>query len=467
MKLLRNRFVRNAATLQAGAILNGFGGLATVVLLAHFLGARLQGEYYVALAMYSGLALVVNFGLVQVTVNQVATAAAKRNGEKVTEWLGFLAKAYFLLGCLLPVLGWFALPLVERLVVGDGGGGETGADLVRMAWLLTFTPLLEVPKQVVTGALQGTRRMVLLAKTENAAELVRVFTVTAGTLFFFSPLGPVVGMLAASGIGSILSLELYRRARLDDGYPLPPLLEVFRRAPGVNVLVGLPLTLRFGALRNLDTFALEVFPPLLMRTFASPEWVAYFRVANRIMNVPLMFMQGVSRTALPAMSELKGLEDMDRFRRSWTRVTLLGGGIVGGGILLALPLLPFVTAAFFPEDYVDPVFTLALILAVGFVPSAFCVALDTFFLVVDRLGVLIKITAVGMALVIPLSVLVCTFFPDTGPAWSFSIAKCWALVNFLYVAHYFRTHARSGGASPPTAEEAEQPIPVERASGTP
>ena len=33
--LLRNRFFRNAAPLQAGAILTGCGGLATAVLLAH------------------------------------------------------------------------------------------------------------------------------------------------------------------------------------------------------------------------------------------------------------------------------------------------------------------------------------------------------------------------------------------------------------------------------------------------
>ncbi len=441
MSWLQNRFLRNAATLQAGAVLNGFGGLATVVLLAHFLGARLQGEYYTAIAMYSGLALLVNIGLVQVTVNQVASAAARGNADKVLEWLGFLAKAYFLCGCLLVVAGLFLLPWVGRLVVGDEGLLGSDADLVRLAQLLTLTPLLELPKQVVMGALQGTRRMVLLAKTENAQEVVRVFSVTAGTLLVFSPLGPVLGMLFASAIGSIVSLELYRRARRDDGYPLPAIREVLRRAPRVNVWVGLPLTLRFGALRNLDTFALEVLPPLLMRTFASAEWVAYFKVANRIMNVPLMFMQGVSRTALPAMSELKGLEDMKRFRQLWTRVTLVGGSIVGGGLLLALPVIPLIVGYFFPQDYGGPVWTLALILAVGFVPSAFCIALDTFFLLVDRLGVLILITSVGLALIVPLSIQLCIWIPDTGAAWGFSITKIWALVNFLYVAHYFRRSA--------------------------
>lgn len=480
-RVRKSRFARDAAVLQLGGLLNGAGQIVSTLLVAHVLGAHDQGQYFAAVALYGGLSLLVNIGWTQATVNQVAGAAARGNRERVTEWLAFLAKAYLALGVLLPVLGWLALPLVGRLIDGveaaTGGGGTADPsevpELLRLAWLLTLTPLLELPRQLVAAALQGTRRMLLLAKLENGHELVRIFGVIAGAVLFFSPLGPVAGLLFGSGMGSLLALELYGQARRETAeggqgpgsYPLPSFAAVLRAVPGVRIASGLPLALRIGVLRNMDMLTFEVLPPLVVRVFAGPAWVAYFKVATRIMNVPMMLMQGVSRTALPAMSELKGLRDMARFRRLWTQVTLGGGALIGGGVLLSLPLVPFVVRTFWPEEFWEPVPPLALILAVGFVPGAFCLALDTFYIVVDKLGVLIRVGLAMLVVAVLSTVLLSFWMPETGAAWAYSFTRLMILGNFVYVWLYFRRMRHGDGGAGERELRAAEAAEAPEASG--
>ena len=263
-------------------------------------------------------------------------------------------KASLLMGLVLPVIAWFVLPPLGRFIVElSGSSFQTGTDglsPVDLAWYLSFSPLLEVPKQTVTAALQGTRRMKSLAQLENGQEVVRVFAVALGALITFSPLGPIVGLMVGSTIGSIISLAVYTSARADGGYNLPTLRQIFAARGQAPLLKGLPLCLRIGVLRNIDSFCFNVFPQLVVRAFASPQWVTYFWASHRIMNAPLTLMQGVSRTALPAMSELRGLNDMEMFRRQWLRVTLISGGIISSGILIGLPLIPYFVRWAFPPD---------------------------------------------------------------------------------------------------------------------
>ncbi len=436
--------MRNSAALQIGALFNSLGGLVSILLLAFLLGSKLQGEYYTAVAMYAGLALIVSVGILQGTVTQVAAAVARGLDEKVTAWLAFSMKASLLLGLLLPVIAWFVLPPLGRLIVElSGGSFQTGSDglsPVDLAWYLSFSPLLEVPKQTVTAALQGTRRMKSLAQLENGQEVVRVYAVSLGALITFSPLGPIVGLMVGSTIGSIISLAIYTSARADDGYNLPTLRQIFAARGRAPLLKGLPLCLRIGVLRNIDSFCFNVFPQLVVRAFASPQWVTYFAASHRIMNAPLTLMQGVSRTALPALSELRGLNDMGMFRRQWLRVTLISGGIISSGILIALPLIPYFARMGFPADYHEPISQLTKILAVGFIPFSFCVAIDSFFIVTNRIKVLMTIGLLGLPIIVGASIVLSLIDPTTGAAWGYTLARLLPLACFVYIAMYFRKH---------------------------
>ena len=460
-RILSNRFVRNSAALQIGAGLNSLGGMASLLVLAFLLGSKLQGEYYTAVAMYALLGLLVNIGILQATVNQVAGAVARGLDNKVTEWLAFLMKGYVITGLILPIIGWFALEPIGQLMVKFSGEafftGRDGFSPSELAWYLTFTPLLEIPKQMVTAALQGTRRMKFLAQVENGQEIVRVFCVCVGALITFSPLGPILGLMAGSLIGSVIALAIYGMARQDGGYTLPSVREILRAFGPAPLLRGLPLCLRIGVLRNIDSFAFNVFPPLVVRSFASPEWVTYFSVSHRIMSVPLMLMQGISRTALPALSEMRGMKDINMFRTQWLRVTLLGGTLISSGILIGLPLVPYLARRAFPPDYLEPVSLLTKILAVGFVPSAFCLAIDSFFIITGRIRILVAVGLTCMPIYIGSCIFLSDIDPTTGGAWGYTIARIWPLVCFVYIAYYFRKNRGQKwiGEAPPDEQSGE------------
>jgi len=116
------------------------------VLLAHLLGARAQGQYYVALSLYALLFFVLNQGVSGATVSQVAAASARGLDTKVAAWLGYLLKAYVLVGVALLALGLFVLPWFATRVV------HADPETARWAFWLTLTPFCELPKVVACAA---------------------------------------------------------------------------------------------------------------------------------------------------------------------------------------------------------------------------------------------------------------------------------------------------------------------------
>jgi O-antigen/teichoic acid export membrane protein len=436
LKLLQGRFLRNVVALQAGGFLTSLVNFASSVALAHVLGAREQGLFVVAVQLYSLLFFLFNLGILQVAVTQIASASARRDTQKSAEWLAFLLKVYALVGVLLPALAWFLLPRAVglwRMVNPD-----IDPAVSHWAWLLCLTPLLDTPRVLAVAAFQGTRRMVRLTQAENAAEFLRSYLVVAGALLTGTPLGPVLGQLASTLLGSVVAVALYRRtARETEGYQLPSARQVVGLVRAVPLRKGFAQGMRFGVIRQVDALTMRIFPPLIVQTFGSSEWVAYFRIAQAIMLVPLMMMQGVSRTALPALAELRGIKDHALFRKTFKRTTLVGGSVISAGVLAALPVIPFCVRVM-PEDYWHPVVLLSLILALGYLPVAYAITLDSFYLLTDRLNAGLWISVFGLVTSVPLSIFLAARLPRTGAAWGVVATTCLAFVHFAYVWWYFR-----------------------------
>ena len=436
----RSRFAKDAVTLQAGVVLNSGSNLIASLLLAHLLGARMQGVYVVALSLYALLFFLINLGVQQGTVSQVAKAAGDERVDKVGDWLAFLFKAYVMIGSILALLGWFVLPHMIHWWEdwGRGSLAVPSSTLARWAWWLTFIPLIDTPRVVAVAAFQGTRRMVSLVQLETTTELVRAFLVIVGALVTNSAEGAVIGTVAAYGVGSFLAFERYLHARNDGGLALPSLRQLLAALPHVSMARGMWLGIKIGVLRQADALSMTILPPLIIQTFGSSAWVAYFRVAQSIMVLPFRMMQGLSRTALPAFSQLAGAKDMVRFRLAFRRVTFAGGGLITSGILLCLPMVPILVHAFYPADYAGPVWSLASILSIGFILASFMVALDSFYIVTQELKMGIVIMLVGMVVTLPITILLCWRFPETGIAWGMVVAMSWGLVHYLFVFVYFR-----------------------------
>jgi O-antigen/teichoic acid export membrane protein len=452
----KTKFFRDSFVLQIGGLLNTAGNFASSVALAHVLGADGQGLFYVAFALYSLFFFVLNLGLSQATVSQVAAASARGSTGKVAAWLAFLAKAYVLIGALLCAVGWFALPALARLLYQRTLTPDELESLGRLAWWLTLMPILEVARVVTCAGLHGTRRMLALAQIENGTELARVFLVVAGALITDSPLGPILGSVAGALIGSVLAVELYRAARRDGGpYPLPSVREIAAGVREVPIRQGIAFGSRIAVARNADAVFLAVVPPLVIQRFADSHVVAYFRVSQSIMRLPYGFTQGVSRTMMAALSECAGKRDMPRFRRTFVRGTVVTGLVTGGLLIGALPLVPWLVGVVYPADYRTPVATMALILAVGYVPHAFMVAADAFFIATGKLRAAIVLTVVGVAITMPLFAWVTASVPLTGAAWGMAFVHLYCFAHYAYQFWYFRTHPEF----PPPATAPTPPAP--------
>jgi O-antigen/teichoic acid export membrane protein len=315
------------------------------------------------------------------------------------------------------------------------------------AWWLCFQPLIELPKHVASVAFQGTRRMLALGQLENSHELVRMFLVVIGALLTASPVGAVLGLLAASGFGSALAYALYAQARADGGHALPSVREILRWMPEVPLRKGIRLGLRVGVVKNAHVMVMDVLPRLIIGAVAAPEYTAYFHIAHRILGMPAMVMQGISRTMLPALGELAGLRDRRRFRRLFVRVTVYTGALIAAGVALCLPLIPPLARWFLPAGYAEPVFQYSWILAIGRVLFAFAVALEAFYIAANRVRLWLVLSLVGALVTVPINVWLIVHVPLWGTAWGVTVYQSWILVHLLCVAWVLsRDDAEAAGA---------------------
>lgn len=445
-QLARNRFLRDSAILQIGGALNSVGNLLSSVVLAHLLGARDQGNFYTAQAIYALAYLLLNLGMTQAAVSQVASANARGLQEKLVNWLAFLSKIHVVTGVLLLGLGCLALAHASGWLPGGGLASAERRYLTLLALCLCATPILEMPRVVCCAAFQGTRRMLPLAQTENGTEACRVVLVIAGASLTGDPLGPIVGSLIASALGSVLAIDLYRNARRDGGLPLPAVREIARRMRAVPLREGLPLGVRIGMLRGLDATMTDVLPPLLIQAVAprmGAETVAYFRIAQRVMRMPQLLLSGFARNMLPLLSELAGKRDLLAMRKVYLRATLIAAAVTSSGVLLCLAAVPVLLHWLYPDSYAAPVWNVSWVLALGAILQSFHVGFDAFYIVVNRLRVAIFFGLSGAVLYLSLAIALAHVDPLTAPAWALLAGLSYSTLNLVYILRYFRQHAHT------------------------
>lgn len=443
LRFIKSKLLKDTATLQVSGLINQASQLFSSIVLAFLLGANGQGLFAVAVMLQALFYNLVNVGVVQATVSQLAAASARGLRDKVADWLAFLMKTYFVVSAVLIGAGAWVLPwLAETWYAAELGSAEA-RELGTWAWWLTFWILIDTPRALSQVAFQGTRRMLLLAQLDNGQELMRMYLVLLGAAITGSAKGAVLGEIGSRVLSAVLAMYLYRQARHDGGTWLPTMGQVLRRVPGIPLGRGLRLGVRLGVIKNTTTLVVTVLPRLLLGGVAGMHWVAYFHVAQKVMGVPLMFMQGISRTLLPALSEKRGLKDLAGFRRLYLRGTVFSGLAITGGIVLMLPFLEWIVGLMYPDDYAQPVFLYSSILALGVIPSAFAVAQDPFYILTNRMRANLVICLVGALVTIPANAVLARLLPTTGPVWGQALYLSWVVVHFVYIARYFRRSAGS------------------------
>lgn len=432
--LIGSRFFRESTTLQVASFGSAASNLFGSVVLTHVLGASELGVFYLAVAAFSLLWAFSNLGLPAVTTGEVARALQAGRPDDAARWLGALARLTPMSATVAALLGWFTLAPLCGLVY-PGIGHEVG----RLAAWMCLLPLIDAPRIVISSALQGARRMASLARIDMGHECIRVALVAVGALVTGDATGPVAGTLLAAVGGGLFALDLYRQERRA-GAPLPSIMTLLR-ARGAPFARALREGVKVGLVRNVDALGVQILPSLILGVFAHPAWVSYLRIAQRMVALARLVMQGINRTALPALSALAGVKDVRGLRRMYWRASLLSGATISGGILLALPFLPIAIRTLFPEDFHEPVWTIVLILVPGVMVVSFSVANDVFYLVTRQMRIAIVLSLLGLVVNLVQITLFAWWLPTVGVAIGLSVTCLWSLVHVAYAWRWFRTHA--------------------------
>jgi O-antigen/teichoic acid export membrane protein len=459
LAFVKNRFLRDTFTLQVSAMMNQASQVVSTVAIAFLLSSHGQGQFVLAVMIQGLFYTLVHMGVVPATVSMVAASSARGMREKVATWMALLVKSYIVVSVILVGAGYFALPAVTVMALGEKIGAKEAHEIGLWAWWLTFWIPIDIPRACAQVAFHATRRMLPLAQLDNGQELMRMFLVLSGALISGSPAGAVLGEIGSRVLASGLAVQMYHRALQDGGPWLPSAGEILQRVPGVPLLAGMRLGVRVGVIKAAAALVITIVPRLLLGRYAGTSWTAYFNIAQRLMGIPQMLMQGVSRNILPALSEQRSRRDLAGFKRLYLRATVFTGLAISGLTLLGLPLIPLVLPHVLPDDYAKPVFVCCAILTVGVIPLSFAVAQDPFYILTDRMKANVVICSIGALVTIPANMLMIGLHPTTGPVWGLTVYMAWVLVHFVYIEHYFRRVAPGSDFWRP-AEADSAPFPV-------
>ena len=440
-----SRFARDSTILQAGSLMLALVSLAGVLLLSHILGATRQGEYYLSIAVFSALWFALNLGVQAVAGTMVAAAHARGDDSDVRDWLAFALEATLLMGAVCAVLCWFAVPSILEWWLGEDS--RHAGRVAYYAFLLALEPLIGLPKLLCLVAFQGQRRMASLTRLENATELTRVVLVVAGAFWTGSVLGAILGQLIAAVLGIGLAWMYYRQERAKRP-GLPPMGAVLARVGRVRLAGRWGLGIRMGLVRNIDAYSVQVLPALILDRFGSTRWVAYLRIAQRIVAVLRLLVTGVGRTGLAALGQAGTSPDRRRFAKVYRQTTLLGGLTVIVFAAVLVPILPWFLRTFWPHDYVRPVQTCVLILIPGAIVMGFSVVNDVFYLVSKRLTVGIGISVFNFVVQMPLLFWLASQWPELGVPIGLSVIYSSSALHIFYALSWLRRDLATSPAGP-------------------
>ncbi len=429
---LGSRFIRQSSTLQGAAAVNALSSALGLFLLVSILGAGEISVFYLATSSYSVLWGLLNLGLASVATSRISASLRAGETDRMIGWVGVMLRLSLILSGTALLIGVLFLPSVVEAVID-----ENGPRIGRLSAVMMLIPLLDVPRIVCCAAMQAERRMHALARVDIGQEMCRLILVVSGALAFGTAVGPVLGTVVASVAGSALALEAYGRERKAEGSVLPRLWTAFKTRT-VPARLAVREGAKVGIVRNIDSLGTQNLPTLILGSMGDQKWVAYLRVAQRMITMTRLFMQGINRTALPALSQLAGVKDLVGLRRLYWRASLYSGGAITLGLLITMPFLPFIIRWVTPAEYWDPVWLLSLILAPGLAIVSFSVANDIFYLVTGQMRVAIIISLIGLVVNTALLALLVHSFPRIGAALGLTFTCLFSQIHMGYAWYWFR-----------------------------
>lgn len=435
-------FVRDSFFLQIGAGVSMVANLVTSVALFRILGADRTGQFFEAVNLFTLLYFLGNVGISQVVVVRISEALG-RGGVGVPEAIGLFVRAHGTYLVVMGVVGAAASPFL-------GVAFHMGLDVGTWASVLCVSSIASLPFYTVQCVLQGTRRMRLLAEMENLKEITRAFLVLVCAVSLNRPEGAVLGEALSTVFSSVFAWAAYRKAQGEPGAPLPAVRDVLRAAKATGWADVRPVvrTSFFLAIqKNLMALVPTVIPRLMLSYFGNSRDVAFLNLAQNLVRLPLLALQGVSRTIVPLIGKLRGEGQTRVLKKTLTRIMLASGGAVTlASVVWALALTRVIPALY--TEAALPAVPLVPWLAASVCIGGFAVGLESFLLVANRLDVAIRSSLVTVAIAFPLGVAAVAHWGGVGAAIYVLLNHATVLFLVAYVAIRFD---RLAGTPEPSA----------------
>lgn len=446
--LLRRKFVRDAASLQAATLFQGGCYLATSVLTAKFLGPEQLGRWVTTREVYNFGFLFVTAGLVPAAVTVYSQAVGAGDRRLAAQTLAAMAKVGFGAAvALASLMAWFG-PLLGERIYADR---EIGV----LAALLAASGVFEVFRSVVTAALQGSRLMAWYSRLDITANALRVLLVGLVLWLGWGIPGLAGAFVAHLALAAALAATAFRRARRAGGETVPPsavsILAALPAAPVRLVLGTSPLLALNKAMNTLvPRLAMLLIPAHAARRAHAMTDNGHYAVAHVLSWAVSLLLAGIAQSLLPAVGQKMGRERLsfDEMGPVLRRVSLVSGAFMAGATALSIPVMYLVVQYVYGPAYSDS-FRYYLLLSIGNVALGFSVVIDSFFLYSGQMARVVLFNLVVASLAALGIAYGAAAHGPTGAALAAGLSRWLSLFHLGYIAWYFRVARRAASRESP------------------
>jgi O-antigen/teichoic acid export membrane protein len=413
-RFTRRRFVRDTLILQFGQFVTIITQGLMNILLLRILGPDLVGQYALITTMAAVLGLLDLSASGQVALVEVSKALGAGHHDEVRDNLAYFIRINLVINGILVAAFFVLAPWVAQISYGQSI--ENSIEIGVWARWLALLELTEVPFGMLVIAYRSQRNMRTLVSLETV-RLILMSAISIGVLLVgWGVPGLVISQVAISGSYAVYSAYGYARlSQADRRFPSWSVL--LGRTTSVSIRSRLWFGVRMAVDKNLTSLATQL--PILMMGTLGPAAVGYFGTALKVITLPQPLISGIARnldTFLPSRAGQSILSLRDAFLR-----TTLFTGLIWAGVTVAMAVVaPIALAVLIGLEYA-PAVPLMYPLLLQSLAVGFGVGIRSTFRSIDRVGVLIGVQVLVLALIAPVGYLLIDRLKEYGGAWFYGL----------------------------------------------
>ena len=348
------RVIANSGRLFSGNAISAALGLLQGILAFRLIGDVQWGLTTTAVVFATNVNRLLSFRMNEVVVQRLGAALA--NGEKDK---GLAAvKAAMLIETATSIVAFLAVVALTPWAALTFGKDPQSAPLFLLYGLIV---LGNITTESSTGVLQVLRRFDIITRI-NIIQSVVTFGIV---LYAFLAQRGILEIMLALTAGKIingLGLTFFSLRQMHQSFGVDWLKTPLRNLPDPRGMFGFMLNTNLNGTVYLFT---RDMTPLFVATLLSTREVAYFRIAQSLINLIMLPLDPLIGPTYAEISRTVALKEWDATRRLLRRISLLTASLVfavGGGLALTgwflLPLM------YGPKG--APAYPILLILLIGY-----------------------------------------------------------------------------------------------------